>query len=62
VYTVPSQGSHNPRDIYLLVSADEFEEVERDKLVNLLLGHIETGTTVIEEAFMTEIQLRRIYS
>ncbi len=32
----------NPRDIYL--SADEFEEVESDKLVNLLIGHIETGT------------------
>jgi hypothetical protein len=26
----------------------------------LLINHIETGTTVIEEAYMTEIQLRRI--
>ena len=52
------KGNINPRDIYL--SADEFEEVESDKLVNLLIGHIETGTTVIEEAYMTEIQLRRI--
>ncbi len=52
------KGSIHPRDIYL--SADEFEEVERDKLINLLIGHIETGTTVIEEAYMTEIQLRRI--
>jgi hypothetical protein len=52
------KGDVHPRDMYL--SADEFEEVERDKLVNLLIGHIETGTTVIEEAYMTEIQLRRI--
>ena len=52
------KGNINPRDIYL--SVDEFEEVEHDKLVNLLIGHIETGTTVIEEAYMTEIQLRRI--
>ncbi len=52
------KGNIHPRDIYL--SADEFEEVESDKLVNLLIGHIETGTTVIEEVYMTEIQLRRI--
>ncbi len=52
------KGNIHPRDVYL--SADEFEEVERDKLINLLIGHIETGTTVIEEAYMTEIQLRRI--
>ncbi len=26
----------------------------------MLINHIETGTTVIEEAYMTEIQLRRI--
>ncbi len=29
-------------------------------MVNLLIGHVETGTSVIEEAYMTEIQLRRI--
>ncbi len=52
------KGNIHPRDIYL--SADEFEEVESDKLINLLIVHIETGTTVIEEAYMTEIQLRRI--
>ena len=52
------KGNIHPRDIYL--SADEYEEVESDKLVNWLIGHIETGTTVIEEAYMTEIQLRRI--
>jgi hypothetical protein len=52
------KGNINPRDIYL--SADEFEEVERDELVNLLIGHIETGTMAIEEAYMTEIQLRRV--
>ncbi len=52
------KGNIHPRDIHL--SADELEEVESDKLVNLLIGHIETGSTVIEEAYMTEIQLRRI--
>ncbi len=35
-------------------------EVEKGQLVNLLIGHIETGTMIIEEAYMTEIQLRRI--
>ncbi len=49
----------NPRDLYL--SSDNFEEVEKHQLVNLLIiNHIETGTTVLEEAYMTEIQLRRI--
>ena len=48
----------NPRDLYL--SSDNYEEVQKDQLVNLLINHIETGTTVIEEAYMTEIQLRRI--
>jgi hypothetical protein len=52
------KGSVHPRDEYL--SADEFEEVEGKELINLLIGHIETGTTIIEEAYMTEIQLRRI--
>ncbi len=46
------------RDMYL--SSDEYEEVEKTQLVNLLIGHIDTGTTIIEEAYMTEIQLRRI--
>ena len=29
-------------------------------LVNLAINHIETGSTVVEEAYMTEIQLKRI--
>ncbi len=29
-------------------------------LVNLAINHIEVGNTVVEEAYMTEIQLRRI--
>ena len=52
------KGNIHPRDMYL--SSDEFEEVDKPQLVNLLIGHIETGTTIIEEAYMTEIQLRRI--
>ena len=48
----------HPRDVYL--SSDEYEEVDKAQLVNLLIGHIETGTTIIEEAYMTEIQLRRV--
>jgi hypothetical protein len=52
------KGKVHPRDTYL--SSDEYEEVEKKQLVNLLIRHIETGTTVIEEAYMTEIQLRRI--
>ena len=42
----------NPRDLYL--SSDSYEEVQKDQLINLLINHIETGTTVIEEAYMTE--------
>ncbi len=49
----------HPRDPYL--SSDDYEELNKEQLVNLLIEHIETGTTVIEEAYyMTEIQLRRI--
>ena len=44
----------------MYLSSVEFEEVDKAHLVNLLIGHIETGTTIIEEAYMTEIQLRRI--
>jgi hypothetical protein len=29
-------------------------------LVNLAINHIETGSTVMKEAYMTEIQLKRI--
>ncbi len=52
------KGSLHPRDMYL--SSDEYEEVNGAQLVNLLIGHIETGTSIIEEAYKTEIQLRRI--
>ncbi len=52
------KGCLHPRDIYL--SSDEYEEVDEAQLVNLLIGRIETGTTIIEEAYMAEIQLRRI--
>ena len=52
------KGGLHPRDIYL--SSDEYEEVDGEQLVNLLIGHIEMGTSIIEEAYMTEIQLRRI--
>jgi hypothetical protein len=31
--------------VYL--SSGEFEEVDKAQLVNLLIGHIETGTTII---------------
>ncbi len=44
----------------MYLSSCEFEEIDKAQLVNLLIGHIETGTTIIEEAHMTEIQLRRI--
>jgi hypothetical protein len=52
------KGGVHPRDLYL--SSDDYEELNEEQLVNLLIGHIETETTVIEEAYMTEIQLRRI--
>jgi hypothetical protein len=52
------KGDIHPRDMCL--SHDEYEEVEKAQLVNLLIGHIETGTTIIEEAYMTEVQLRRV--
>ena len=48
----------NPREVYL--STDEYDEVTGKDLVNLTINHIETGGSVIEEAYMTEIQLRRI--
>ena len=51
------KGDTHSRDMYL--SSDDYEEVEKEQLINLLIGHIETGTTIIEEAYMTEIQLRR---
>jgi hypothetical protein len=40
------KGQVHPRDMYL--SSDEYEEVDKAQLVNLLIGHIETGTTIIE--------------
>ncbi len=52
------KGGIHPRDMY--ISTDENEEVDKARLVNLLIGHIETGTSIIEEAYMTKIQLRRI--
>jgi len=48
----------NPRDIYM--STDEYDEVTGQDMVNLAINHIEVGNTVVEEAYMTEIQLRRI--
>ena len=48
----------NPREIYL--STEEYDEVTGEDLVNLTINHIETGGSFIEEAYMTEIQLRRI--
>jgi hypothetical protein len=34
----------------MYLSSDEYEEVDKAQLINLLIGHIETGTTIIEEA------------
>ncbi len=48
----------HPRDIYM--STDEYDEVTGQDMVNLAINHIEVGNTVVEEAYMTEIQLRRI--
>ncbi len=48
----------HPRDIYM--STDEYDEVAGRDMVNLAINHIEGGNTVVEEAYMTEIQLRRI--
>jgi hypothetical protein len=46
----------NPRDVY--ISTSEYDEVTELDLVNLAINHIETGSTIMEEAYMTEIQLR----
>ncbi len=48
----------NPRDVY--ISTEEYDEVTGVDLVNLAINHIETGSTIMEEAYMTELQLRRI--
>ncbi len=40
------KGNIHPRDMYL--SSDEYEEVKKAQLVNLLIDHTETGTTIIE--------------
>jgi hypothetical protein len=48
----------NPRDVY--ISTDEYDEVTGEDLLNLAINHVETGGTVIEEEYMTEIQLKRI--
>jgi hypothetical protein len=42
----------NPREIYL--RTEEYDEVTGEDLVNLAINHIETGGSVIEEAYMTE--------
>jgi hypothetical protein len=44
------KGGVHPRDMYL--SSDEYEEVDKAQLVNLLIGRIENGTSVIEEAYI----------
>ncbi len=56
VFKITSQVS--PRDIY--ISTNEYEEVTGKDLVNLAVNHVETGSTILEEAYMTEIQLKRI--
>jgi hypothetical protein len=50
----------NPRDVY--ISTSKYDEVTELDLVNLAINHIglETGSTIMEEAYITEIQLRRI--
>jgi hypothetical protein len=48
----------NPRDVY--ISTSEYDEVTGLDLVNLAINHIETGSIIMEEAYITEIQLRRI--
>jgi hypothetical protein len=48
----------NPRDVY--ISTSEYDEVTELDLVNLAINHIETGSTIMEEAYMKEIQFRRI--
>ncbi len=58
MYSKKTPASTPARDLYL--NTDNFEEVEKCQLTNLLINHIEIGTTVLEEAYMTEIQLRRI--
>jgi hypothetical protein len=42
------------------MSTDEYDEVTGQDMVNLAINHIEVGNTVVEEAYMTEIQLWRI--
>ena len=50
--------SVHPRDIYM--GTHEYDEVTGQDMINLAINHIEVGNTVVEEAYMTEIQLRRI--
>jgi hypothetical protein len=38
----------------------EHDEVTGQDVVNLAINHIDIGSTMVEEAYMTEIQLRRI--
>ncbi len=40
----------NPRNLYL--STDNFEEAEKGQLIDLLINHIETGITILEEAYI----------
>ncbi len=42
------------------MSTDEYDEVTGQDMINLAINHIEVGNTVVEEEYMTEIQLRRI--
>jgi hypothetical protein len=42
------------------MGTQEYDEVTGQDMINLAINHIEVGNTVVEEAYMTEIQLRRI--
>ncbi len=48
----------HPRDVY--ISTTECGEVTGANLINLAINYVETGGTIMEEVYMTEIQLKRI--
>ena len=52
---------HEALDFTEINECSEWEQLEEEKdLVNLVIQYLETSNVVVEEVYMTEIQLRRI--
>jgi hypothetical protein len=56
-----TRQEHEALDFTEINECSEWEQLEEEKdLVNLVIQYLETSNVVVEEVYMTEIQLRRI--